>query len=42
LSAPMLKVISILGLVVMIGALVCLYKIGVLFTAQPIAIALQL
>ena len=33
----MLKVISILGLVVMIGALVCLYKIGVLFTAQPIA-----
>ena len=38
----MLKVISILGLVVMIGALVGLYKIGVLFTAQPIAIALQL
>jgi len=38
----MLKLISILGLVVMIGALVGLYKIGVLFTAQPIAIALQL
>jgi len=38
----MLKVISILGLVVMIGALVGLYKFGVLFTAQPIAIALQL
>jgi protein-S-isoprenylcysteine O-methyltransferase Ste14 len=38
----MLKVISMLGLVVMIGALIGLYKIGVLFTAQPIAIALQL
>ena len=38
----MLKVISILGLVVMIGALIGLYKISVLFTAQPIAIALQL
>ena len=38
----MLKVISILGLVVMIGALIGLYKIGVLFTAQPIAITLQL
>ena len=38
----MLKVISILGVVVMIGALVGLYEIGVLFTAQPIAIALQL
>ncbi len=37
----MLKVISILGLVVMIGALIGLYKIGVLFTANPIAIALQ-
>jgi protein-S-isoprenylcysteine O-methyltransferase Ste14 len=37
-----MKVISILGLVVMIGALVGLYEIGVLFTAQPIAIALQL
>ena len=31
-----------LGLVVMIGALIGLYKISVLFTAQPIAIALQL
>ena len=38
----MLKVISILGVVVMIGALIGLYQIGVLFTAQPIAIALQL
>jgi protein-S-isoprenylcysteine O-methyltransferase Ste14 len=38
----MLKVISILGLIVMIGALVGLYEIGVLFTPQPIAIALQL
>jgi protein-S-isoprenylcysteine O-methyltransferase Ste14 len=37
-----LKLISILGLVVMVGALIGLYKIGVLFTAQPIAIALQL
>jgi protein-S-isoprenylcysteine O-methyltransferase Ste14 len=37
----MLKVISILGLVVMLGALAGLYQIGVLFTAQPIAIALQ-
>ena len=38
----MLKLISVLGLVVMIGALIGLYKIGVLITAQPIAIALQL
>ena len=38
----MLKVISIVGVFVMIGALIGLYKIGVLFTAQPIAIALQL
>ena len=38
----MLKLISILGLVVVVGALIGLYKIGVLFTAQPIAIALQL
>ena|SRR5689334_3567398 len=38
----MRRKISILGLVVMIGALIGLYKIGVLFTAQPIAIALQL
>ena len=38
----MLKVISIAGLVVMMGALIGLYKIGVLFTAQPIAVALQL
>ena len=38
----MVKVISIVGLVVMIGALIGLYEIGVLFTAQPIAITLQL
>ena len=38
----MLKVSSIVGVVVMVGALIGLYKIGVLFTAQPIAIALQL
>src|ERR1051325_11104518 len=31
-----------LGVVVMIAALIGLYKIGVLITAQPIAIALQL
>jgi protein-S-isoprenylcysteine O-methyltransferase Ste14 len=37
----MLKIISILGLVVMIAALVGLYEIGVLFTPQPLAIALQ-
>src|ERR1044071_5780963 len=37
----MLKVVSILGLIVMIAGVVGLYKIGVLFTAQPIAIALQ-
>jgi len=37
-----LKLISMLGLVVMIGALIGLYEIGVLFTSQPIAIALQL
>jgi protein-S-isoprenylcysteine O-methyltransferase Ste14 len=38
----MLKIISVLGLVVMIGALIGLYEIGVLFTAQPLAIASQL
>jgi protein-S-isoprenylcysteine O-methyltransferase Ste14 len=38
----MLKVTSILGLMMMIGALIGLYEIGVLFRAQPIAIALQL
>ena len=37
-----MKVISMLGLVVMIGALIGLYEIGVLFTAQPIVSALQL
>src|SRR5919205_1226008 len=38
----MLKLISIVGVVVMIGALIGLYKIGVLFTAHPIAVAIQL
>jgi hypothetical protein len=38
----MLKLLSILGLIVMIGALVGLYEIGVLFTAHSVAIALQL
>jgi protein-S-isoprenylcysteine O-methyltransferase Ste14 len=38
----MLKVFSILGLFVMVGALIGLYKIGVLLTAQPIAVVLQL
>lgn len=37
----MLKIISILGLVVMIAALVGLYEIGVLFSPQPLAIVLQ-
>ena len=37
----MLKLVSILGLIVMIVGIVGLYKIGVLFTGQPIAIALQ-
>ena len=38
----MLKVSSIIGFVVMIGSLIGLYKIGVLFTTNPIAIGLQL
>jgi protein-S-isoprenylcysteine O-methyltransferase Ste14 len=38
----MLRLISILGLFLMIGALIGLYKIGILLTPQPIAIALQL
>ena len=38
----MRRVISILGVLVMMGALIGLYKLGVLFTAQPVAIALQL
>jgi len=38
----MRRKISILGLVVMIIALIGLYKIGVLLTAQPVAIAIQL
>jgi len=37
----MLKIISILGLIVMIAASVGLFEIGVLFTPQPLAIALQ-
>jgi len=37
----MLKMISMIELVLMIAALVGLYEIGVLFSAQPIAIALQ-
>ena len=37
----MLKILSILGLVLMIAALIGLFKIGVLLSAQPIAIALQ-
>jgi protein-S-isoprenylcysteine O-methyltransferase Ste14 len=37
----MLKILSIVGFIVMIAGLVGLYKIGVLFTAQPIVIALQ-
>ncbi|HEX6717714.1 MAG TPA: hypothetical protein VF088_11425 [Pyrinomonadaceae bacterium] len=37
----MLKFISMLGLVVMIAAFIGLYKIGALFSAQPIAIAFQ-
>jgi protein-S-isoprenylcysteine O-methyltransferase Ste14 len=37
----MLKIISILGLVVMIAALLGLYEIGVLISPQPLAIALQ-
>ena len=41
LLTQMLKIISIIGLLLMIAALAGLYKIGVLFSAQPIAIALQ-
>jgi protein-S-isoprenylcysteine O-methyltransferase Ste14 len=37
----MLKIVSILGLIVMVVGIVGLYEIGVLFSAQPIAIALQ-
>src|SRR5215212_3876070 len=37
----MLKLVSMLGLVVMIAALVGLFKIGVLFSANPLAISLQ-
>ena len=38
----MLKIFSIISLIVMVVAIFALYKIGVLFSAQPIAIALQL
>src|SRR5258705_8960450 len=37
----MLKVMSILGLVVMIAAVLGLYEIGVLFSPQPLTIGLQ-
>jgi protein-S-isoprenylcysteine O-methyltransferase Ste14 len=37
----MLKILSLLGLVVMVVAIVGLYEVGVLFSANPIAIALQ-
>jgi protein-S-isoprenylcysteine O-methyltransferase Ste14 len=37
----MLKILSILGLVLMIAAVIGLFEIGVLLSAQPIAIALQ-
>src|ERR1041385_8560255 len=37
----MLKTLSIVGLIIMVVAIVGLYKIGVLFSAQPIVIALQ-
>src|ERR1041384_7181632 len=37
----MLKLVSILGLIVMIVGIVGLYKIGGLFTGQPIPIVLQ-
>jgi protein-S-isoprenylcysteine O-methyltransferase Ste14 len=38
----MLKIVSLLGLVMMILALAGLFKIGVLFTANPIVIAVQI
>ncbi len=37
----MLKFLSILGLIIMVAGIVGLLKIGVLFSAQPITIALQ-
>src|SRR5690242_9111192 len=37
----MLKIVSLLGLVIMVVAMIGLYQIGVLFSANPIAIALQ-
>jgi protein-S-isoprenylcysteine O-methyltransferase Ste14 len=37
----LLKFLSIVGLIVMIAGLVGLLKIGVLFSAQPVTIALQ-
>jgi protein-S-isoprenylcysteine O-methyltransferase Ste14 len=37
----MLKFLSIVGLIVMVAGLVGLFKIGVLFSAQPVTIALQ-
>jgi protein-S-isoprenylcysteine O-methyltransferase Ste14 len=37
----MLKFLSILGLIIMVAGVVGLLRIGVLFSAQPVAIALQ-
>ena len=37
----MLKILSLLGLVIMVVAIIGLYEIGVLFSANPIAITLQ-
>ena len=36
-----MKILSLLGLLVMIVAIVGLFRLGVLFTANPVAIALQ-
>ena len=41
MSGRLLKMISILGLLIMIASLVGLYAIGSLFSFQPITIALQ-
>jgi protein-S-isoprenylcysteine O-methyltransferase Ste14 len=37
----MLKILSLLGLIIMVVAIIGLYEIGVLISANPIAIALQ-
>ena len=36
-----MKIVSLLGLLVMIVAVVGLFRLGVLFTANPVAVALQ-